>query len=62
LVIPNPLRTFPMLMKQTEMMDIEILADRWEEEQAILKQLAVEDLVTQGEVRIFNNVNDELPF
>jgi len=51
-----------MLMKQTEMMDIEILADRWEEEQAILKQLAVEDLVTQGEVRIFNNVNDELPF
>ena len=62
MVIPNPLRTFPMLMKQTEMMDIEILADRWEEEQAILKQLAVEDLVTQGEVRIFNNVNDELPF
>lgn len=43
-------------------MDIEILADRWEEEQAILKQLTVEDLVTQGEVRIFNNVNDELPF
>ena len=43
-------------------MDIEILADRWEEEQAILKQLTVEDLVTQGEICIFNNVNDELPF
>jgi len=42
--------------------DIEILADRWEEEQAILKQLATEDWVTQGEVCIFNEVNDELPF
>lgn len=42
--------------------DIEILADRWEEEQAILKQLAAEELVTQGEVYTFTEVNDELPF
>jgi len=51
-------------MKKTREMivDIEILADRWEEEQAILKQLATEDWVTQGEVCTFNEVNDELPF
>ena len=44
-------------------LDIEILADRYEEEQAILKELAQEDFENGETVRIFTpQENDELPF
>lgn len=44
-------------------MDIEILADQWEEQQQILKEIIAELLEDGEEVRIFNKeTEDELPF
>ena len=44
-------------------MDIEILADQWEEQQQALKEIEAELLENEEEVRIFNEeTEDELPF
>jgi len=44
-------------------MDIEILADQWEEQQQALKEIEAELLETEEEVRIFpKETEDELPF
>ncbi len=44
-------------------MDIEILADQWEEQQQALKEIEAELLEDGEEVRIFTEeTEDELPF
>jgi|TARA_R100000482_G_C4983165_1_gene84197 leucyl aminopeptidase (aminopeptidase T) len=44
-------------------MDIEILADQWEEQQQALKEIEAELLEDGEEVRIFTEeTKDELPF
>ena len=44
-------------------MDIEILADQWEDHQQALKEIEAELLENEEEVRIFNEeTEDELPF
>ena len=44
-------------------MDIEILADQWEEHQQILKEIIAKLLEDGEEVRIFNEeTEDKLPF
>ena len=44
-------------------LDIEVLADRYEEEQKILQELAQEDFENGETVRIFiPQENDDLPF
>ncbi len=60
----SPERGFVYLgVKEIKVMDIEIRADRWEEEQELLDLIYTEMVENGEEFRIFNEeIEDELPF